>query len=365
MTEAWFLDLDGVKSGPYQTREIFSLIAEGEILPHHRISIGLKNESWSSILDWRFEQAKKTPHAEKQSEEVSEISEPIESQPTSFIESSPIIEPETITTPPSSPPQLEKKLPKIEIETVREEEESTPLPQGSLNDSGFNKKRDPTAEMFDILQNSRLKREAKSQQQTLAQSNSDRIQHTQTTQKRNTIFALISIVILGYGLGQYFQPTETPQAQAPVTPTVPPPPSSASINKPETKNEEPSTQIVDRSNDKMVIRSKVDKSLSNSAPPNEESEAENETKATESDMGKDLQDLKDLKKELQELKALKDELKGNSRNSSRLSTEDYESSNGSDYSLEDEELSGFNDYSGTPPPSTSRRNQPLNNPNIR
>ena len=58
MTEQWFLDLDGVRSGPYQTPEVMSLIAEGEVLPHHRISTELKGEEWITILDWRLDQAK-------------------------------------------------------------------------------------------------------------------------------------------------------------------------------------------------------------------------------------------------------------------------------------------------------------------
>ncbi|NDF15847.1 hypothetical protein EB061_11085, partial [bacterium] len=37
-----------------------SLIEEGEVLPHHRISRGLRNPDWITILDWRFEQAKAT-----------------------------------------------------------------------------------------------------------------------------------------------------------------------------------------------------------------------------------------------------------------------------------------------------------------
>ncbi|NDG84797.1 MAG: DUF4339 domain-containing protein, partial [Proteobacteria bacterium] len=63
MTDQWFLDLDGTRSGPYQTNEILSLIAEGEVLPHHRIARGLKDPNWKTILDWRLEHARQAPAA--------------------------------------------------------------------------------------------------------------------------------------------------------------------------------------------------------------------------------------------------------------------------------------------------------------
>ena len=300
MSDQWFLDLDGVRSGPYQTSEVMSLIAEGEILPHHQIAIELKSQNWKTILDWRLNQNK--VNSSFQNTEVSNFSPAQESITTP-------IEPEQksnelnisaplISTPPITPPIPAPMM--------------TPPPIAP-------KKRDPMAEMFDILQDTKQKREVKSKQSNVAAA-----AHPPAPTHLNlhphipeiitepgaipkaksswglTILIGIVITVLGFGLGQFFQHQKAAETTA--TTTASPPTEQKELVKPA---DEPKTEIVDRSTSKMTIRGKV--------PVNPESAPAPANNAAMGPGGehKDLQELKDLKKELLELKSMKDEMKNN------------------------------------------------------
>ena len=255
MKQAWFLDLDGVRSGPYQTAEVLSLIAEGEVLPHHQISTGLKGQEWRSILDWRLEQNEEPPQ---------EI---------------PIIEstiPEVPVIPEAPAPSISNPEPMIPAAEPVVSVHSDPPP-----------KRDPTSEMFEILQHTKKKRESKSSQAAQQTTPVHTAPEPIATPKKsfslwNTLFMGASITVTGFYLGQIFQnkanppvsnETKVAEAEKKVTPT----PSPAKPT--------PARQIIDRSNDKITIQSRPE-------PPEKENE-----------------ELQGLKKELQELRDLKADLK--------------------------------------------------------
>jgi hypothetical protein len=299
MADQWYLDLDGTRSGPYPTNEVLSLIEEGEVLPHHRISRGLRNPDWITILDWRFEQAKAT----------------LKPAPAP-------------TTPPSSPSSnaASSNAAKLKLNLTANpagKKTATPVPTFSTTQPEFQKTaqpvvsapsaeatppRDPMAEMFDLLQNTKHKREAKQAQQA---QQSQPLSSASSTPDRGSIGKLIAIcvgvAILGLVLGQMLQGKSKS-------------PPSASSPSPKSAGE---TEVIDRSNDKMTIKTVVEKKPEPSTyqPPapartpyiaptpfRREEPAAAERKQTE----KELEELRDLKKELEELKSLKEQLKESS-----------------------------------------------------
>ena len=327
--EQWFLDLDGVRSGPYQTPEILSLIAEGEVMPHHRISTSLKDQNWISILDWRLDQAKKiNPY--QQAAEVSEqnhfeqrpldeveefIAHAVEQHPPAL----PPVGPVRHETPP--PSTVENKLPSFltepDLEPLPESSEVenskvAPVPPAhelsashSIPPETTPKKGDPTAEMFDLIQTTKHKREAKSQviakQTSIVQEKAGSKSKKSTTKGWSKTLGMgLVIIAAGFALGQLFQQNSgVPEKSATVTTTPSATPAAVVAGSP-SKGE---SEVVDRSTDKMVIRGRDE---------HKEAQMKDSAKTpTKTPTEKELQELKDLKKELQELKALKDELKNN------------------------------------------------------
>jgi hypothetical protein len=313
MTEQWFLDLDGVRSGPYQTPEVLSLIAEGEVLPHHRISKALKDSAWSTILDWRLEQAKH--QTEREAREPRVQAAPPGPEVATF--ELPTIEEKTpeppppapVPPPPPAPPPVRleptKPEPKLHLEpssqTVSEE---TPAPVDSRS------KRDPMAEMFDILQTNKQKREVRQQHQTPHEI--DRPAPTRPEGGLSKIILIgAGLALIGFALGQLFQqaaPPEKPLAKEIKKASSPAPSPSAS----------PTQQVLDRSTEKMTIKAVVQKKNEEPSAPaakvsREASRAASRDAApTPEPNDREIQELKDLKKELQELKAMKDQLRDNS-----------------------------------------------------
>jgi hypothetical protein len=301
MQDQWFLDLDGVKSGPYQTSEVLSLVADGEVLPHHLIGTELKGKEWISMLDWRLAYGKSAAKTE------SAPKPPIpEKKPEPSVAPNPIIiekEPESAPAP---------------AEFVLKPDPVPPTHDLEMQEFVANGKRDPMAEMFDILQNTKHKREQKHHQEAAAhhQQQSNQLEAAPSSSSLSTTqFVLICVVItaLGFSLGQLFQKhnaeqnavsttnkavATTPTTAAPAAPgqsirpviqgnEVAPPPSKASV--------------VDRSTDKMTIRTQ----LANPENPPKDRPAAPE---------KDQQMIEELKKELMELKALKEENRLNEMN---------------------------------------------------
>lgn len=345
MAQQWFLDLDGVKSGPYQTPEVLGLIAEGEVLPHHRISTELKDALWETVLDWRLKQARigAQPAPEKKSfipvnpeldrsspKEDSrrpsyeipwngpdQTSEPTASATTpapvvvnpsdevrpvdlnaeaSVDEIQEVIEALQVPTAPEPEPPVAVKLEKLEPST-----EPTPTIENKP------KKRDPMAEMFDLVQTSKQKREAKERKHAEHHHRADEpysTPQTESTGRGKMIALAAAVVIAGFLLGQWYQQkSETPDTtviERNITPARTEP--------------SPATVIEDRSTEKMTIRAEVQKpavAIPTLPPVVGRPNARNAAPAVPQLNEKEMQELKDLKQELQELKALKEELKSN------------------------------------------------------
>ena len=176
-------------------------------------------------------------------------------------------------------------------------------------------KRDPTAEMFEMLQNSKQKREAKSLKSAIqeqAQFNSSFPNQSEKSSGAlgKTLLIGGGIVLLGFLLGQIFQQASPPKepkevAKAAGTPFPSPTPESAK------------TEVVDRSTNKITIRSTVEKPetptqvtkpvIRPTTPP---PITVNPTEKRMND--REIEELRDLKKELQELKNMKDDGHGES-----------------------------------------------------
>jgi hypothetical protein len=323
--DQWFLDLDGVRSGPYQTPEVLSLIAEGEVLPHHRISVGLKDAEWSSVLDWRMALSRgpeplppirqprfevPIPETEATVSEVLEVT-------TSFKDSSLDSAQEKTPPPKISTPTLEKVPPKNSFvhkeevsvaPPVKNAPEKTDSPNASPLDLPPPEavpapKRDPMAEMFDVLQSTKQRREAKSQAAVQIQNQigvekvtarAEQAAASKNGSMGKTLGIGALIVLGGFVLGQVFQ-----NASPPKTTAANPKPAFTPI--PEgTPASTPETEVVDRSNDKMIIRGRVEKrpeaKVHAVAPPT--------AKANPKDY-KEAEELNQLKQELLELKAMK------------------------------------------------------------
>jgi hypothetical protein len=364
-TEHWFLDLDGVRSGPYQTPEVMSLIAEGEVMPHHRISTALKEKSWITILDWRFEQAKKNSAQENEAKEVKEVHSyiPVSARPPELVE--PKVElanEETQAThsevetapiheePPADPveePSIEQwaETPIIESiiqRTPSHTEEPRVTPEIPIQMFEAPKsKRDPMAEMFDIIQTSKQKREAKSQQIAQQQNHAVTVAVAKEKQASSgltrTIVIGLAITAVGFALGQMFQQSAPPAALTEETKS--PTPATPSATK---------VEVVDRSTDKMTIRGQVETPIQKPTPSPARTAPLNAGAPRVPE--KELQELKDLKKELQELKALKDEMKNNGGSTGAAPEEIPENMGEFDNgNIENAEIdSGFNYYPNVP-----------------
>jgi hypothetical protein len=326
MADQWFLDLDGVRSGPYQTNEVMGLIADGEVFPHHRISMSLKDTQWQTILDWRLEQARQIQ---------AKRTVPQSPQPQ---EPAPKPEPRTLDAPIVPPNEPEKPKP---IAPQEDDSLPPPIPTFAPGQEDFLKeiesmekamaempsdgpKRDPMAEMFDILQNTKQKREAKQLQSAQLASEEEKQGRKKSLNVNRLVVICVLACFFGLTIGQVIQFL------------WPSSPSTSSTAAKDSKNEsktetkpESQTEVVDRSNEKMTIRAVVEKkpeptptkavvvrTKPTAAPvapppaaePNPE-ETSDEALGEKKGVDKDLEELRDLKKELQELKALKEELK--------------------------------------------------------
>jgi hypothetical protein len=180
-------------------------------------------------------------------------------------------------------------------------------------------KRDAMAEMFDILQNTKQKREAKQIQSALIASKESAPGKPAQNQSIGKLIAIcIAVSLIGLALGQWFQASNT----ASHSPNANPSKSQEKLTS-EVKASV-KTEVVDRSTDKMTIRAVVEKKpevappqrsistppkgpIHSSATPPPAKEEESSSAKKPSD--REVEELQDLKKELQELKALKEQLK--------------------------------------------------------
>jgi len=330
MIEQWFLDLDGVRSGPYQTPEIMSLIAEGEVLPHHRIATSLQGQNWKTILDWRLEQAKLSkkyldnsevsamegldilPEAPPVEESFSEIVEPPPLNPPEedavaeiagefeFVDTHALAE---VPKPETKPEIKHDGEPPPHFETpVYSEDKSRP-------------RRDPMAEMFDILQNTKQKREAK-QNQTSTPSHpipeTKRPSEARSNHLVRTLMIGGGVTLIGFALGQLFQQQSVPPHEAALSPPKPAPTLPAATTAPKSESGT-TTEVIDRSTEKLTIRGVVERKTDPNSTPtptklnskSAHSAAPSASQAENPQTEKELEELQNLKKELQELKNLK------------------------------------------------------------
>ena len=405
MIEQWFLDLDGVRSGPYQTPEVMSLVAEGEILPHHRIATGLSAAHWITILDWRLDQAKlsqktkpvpiytersEVSHAKFDEVEITnpEIQVGAKDDISNFsvhapakieLESQPVeTKPATVHTPvaaPAAPVQLQastnpfhpeltpasdpaphKELPKAAkgsgdtahikrpgakadaVESLINTASATqvnlvaPITSSavssttssavpptkvksdkavapSLKDEAIpgeptRSRRDPMAEMFDVLQKTKQKREQKQNHPSASgiSIEQDSGSPAKSFHLGRTLMIGGGITLIGFALGQVFQQQATPVHE----------PTASGTPKPfVTPQARPTTEVLDRSTDKLTIRGSVErkpdptpaKPTPHAAPPKTVQAANERSENAQTE--KELEELRHLKKELEELKNLK------------------------------------------------------------
>ncbi len=333
MAQQWFLDLDGIRSGPYKTHEVLSLISEGEILPHHLISSDIKNSQWHTLLNWQISY-QKTEASTGQKKEVVDRSEVEESghlpPPAPFLDINVSNEFYEGPLPPEAPPEpvLQVQDPPFELHLEERpkgiepidipapipepERELSPPPKPKLKEpeptleraTPLPPKRDPMAEMFDLVQKTKHKREEKEAQaiqshEAHQKENQNKSSPNQTFWK--TLGYGAAITLIGFWLGQWFQsasqPPQVGQAQSPIAekkePENPPKSEAPSSNPPLANNE----QVIDRSTDKMTIQAKV------------KTKPESPVVANDPKDNKEIKELQDLKKELQDLKkSMREEL---------------------------------------------------------
>jgi hypothetical protein len=349
MIEQWFLDLDGTRSGPYQTPEVMSLIAEGEVLPHHRIATSLRTQSWQTILDWRLEQAKLTQNfpnyqfSSSRSEvgAIDVVEEPAAqesinrevffSAPPSVENSAPVfIQPVAADTSPAEPDpflNVPEETPVSLPETSLKQSSHEPPKRLHTNETlpplvsstetppsdPSKPKRDPMAEMFDLLQNTKHKREAKQTKAAISKSAAE----TQEAPRKSsggltkTLMIGAGITLIGFALGQVFQQEAAPTHDTATksTPSFTPIPSLPTTTTGSTATTH--TEVIDRSNDKLTIREVVERKVEASPTPSPHSLSRTgrsigpNGSAENPQTEKELEELRNLKKELQELKNLK------------------------------------------------------------
>jgi hypothetical protein len=308
----WYLDLDGIKSGPYEPQEILSLLAEGEVLPHHQISTQLKDEPWISLLEWRLKQANLIHTQTNGMEpEVIEAPEPT-SEPWPFEKTAV----RAIQPPPMNLTQSDAQTkPPEPITEVTNPQINLANHQPMSGTDRPVKKRDPVAEMYDMLQTTKQKREAKSLVQAkeaeLNQKKDKEFQYKGA--KKASVFTprllgtLGLITLVGFILGQWMQKANGPSndtgthqaSSTPAQPSATAAPSVVSVtNIPDSTSNNgmqsplsPGTE--ERRVGKVTIRSKT----SNSPTTNDPQSAET------------AEEIAQLKKDLEEIKNLRDEIK--------------------------------------------------------
>ncbi len=366
-TERWYLDLDGVRSGPYESTEIEALFTAGELLAQHKISESISNPKWLSIVEWRllktFQEAHHAPKQEKkianeepvpelkiefttpiveepvvlakplQPEEVTgqikiELAEPVqpiaetkeyEAAPKVEIIKEPVAPTPTleITAPAAAPANVTTPPPFSERKIEAKPSADTPTVSAATASPTASAGADPTAELFELFQSSKQKREknvnqaAASQQ---AQFNTSFAEKKPMEWKKPSAWAglVLGLALLGYGIGSAFKPnkstdtkpaesasasstkTEKPKEEIPVINTASNPPPAAA----------PNEQVVDRSNKQFTIRSKVIGSLNNMKVKPATPKAEVTTRGADLNP-EEIKELRELRKELEELRNLR------------------------------------------------------------
>jgi hypothetical protein len=169
------------------------------------------------------------------------------------------------------------------------------------------------SEMFDILQNSKQKREAKQSAHPSQgiPSGKENAHPDRSGNLRRTLAIGLGVTLVGFALGQLFQQQATPLKE-PVAAAKPTPAHAQVAAAPAA-----TTEVIDRSTDKMLIRGVVEKNADTPPAKPDQSPAQSPTGRVSSKAAhstapsdnpqteKELEELQNLKKELQELKNLK------------------------------------------------------------
>lgn len=319
MTQTWFLDLDGIKSGPYQTHEVHRLMTEGSVMPHHRITENLKSNRWMSLLEWKLEQSKKieTESTQSSKPEVQEIilqnsrtDSPHQGPPTP-----PYIEIKSDVPPSITPTRM--TVP--HVSTAHPQSPSTP--PSTVIKPLDQPTRDATSEMLALLQSTKHKRERQATQDVptpLHTSTHTPLTTNSTTQNHSSSIRMVVLGILialaGVALGQWLRPNSTAPVVTQDTskpdtpkPDTPKEDSKAAENIP-TKNE---TRTLKTALGKIMIQSKSKPVDPHDATPRGNLTHEESNEAN------------DVRKELRELRRLKEELKNSRDEQNTGHTEEF------------------------------------------
>jgi hypothetical protein len=177
-------------------------------------------------------------------------------------------------------------------------------------------KRDPMAEMYDMLQNTKQKREERKMHSAQSAHHQEQIDTTSSSSGPLRVIAIgVGLALIGFGLGQFFQQSSSPPVSSETTPRQATPTPTA-------PKAAADTQVIDRSTEKMTIRAVVPKASATPTPAAPKATARIIKGSTTPDANhaeredhrsteREIEELKDLKKELQELKAMKEQMKDN------------------------------------------------------
>jgi hypothetical protein len=307
MGEQWFLDLDGVRSGPYDDEEIVALLKEGELLPHHKISYSIDEPEWQTMIEWRLKKAFRD--AAIQSSNTTSIprartveirdTNPQSPRPPETKEPPPTFE-ENITSPsitpippPSSPlDEIEEEAEEIAHTFIaripREVVEAEPETEDGLP----RKSRDAAVgQLLDLYQNIRGKRQETKQALENSVASIGNSPKEPKSSLLRPLLLVLSLGALGYGVGRLWNGSET-EADLAVNEPV-----ASATPAPTPEQSEPRT--VERKTEKFTIRAVTNqpKFIVPDPPPPKPTPKVDFT-------AEQLNELKQLRNEVEELRAL-------------------------------------------------------------
>lgn len=355
MGEQWFLDLDGVRSGPYDDEEIVALLKEGELLPHHKISYSVDQPEWQTMIEWRLKKAFRDAAIQSSNTTTTPKVRNIE-----------IRDQEAQTTTPPRAPMMEeitdvKARPPVEpLHEIEQEaqamahtfiariprtvvEQSQPRPE--LTENQPSKSRDAAVgQLLDLYQNIRGKRQETKQ----ALESSVAAVGKQTPPEKTSILKpallILGLGALGYGAGRLWNGSSAPTTgEDPVVTT-----SGTSAATPTPSG--PESRTVEHKSDKFTIRAVTNQPK---FIPQEPPTAKPTPKVDFS--AEQLNELKQLRNEIEELRALQGTPSSPGQNPSQTPNAPVDNGSLLDPRLLDPGQGGV--QNGAPPPESGQENQ--------
>ncbi len=298
MGEQWFLDLDGVRSGPYDDEEIVALLKEGELLPHHKISYSVDQPEWQTMIEWRLKKAFRDAAIQSSNTTTIPKVRPVEIRDQ---------EAQRDPKPPAHSHEItgvKERAPSEPVHEIEEEAHAmahtfiSRIPRSVVDqnlrppESRLDKGRDAAVgQLLDLYQNIRGKRqETKQALETSVASVGGHAGKPQKTSLIKPILLIVGLGALGYGAGRLWNNTSnaglepTPAATQPVT-------SQAATSEPRT---------IEHKSEKFTIRSVTNqpKFIAQEPPPVAKPTPKLDFSAEQ------LNELKQLRSEIEELRAL-------------------------------------------------------------